>query len=53
MQLKLRNVLQHVNLLVIDECSMLHATTLARLASKLRQVLNPNKDFGGLNILLV
>ena len=52
-RLRLHRILSKVDLLVIDECSMLTAAALSRLDSRLRQILNQDTHFGGLNILLV
>ena len=42
-----------VEALLIDECSMLNPVMLALIDLRLRQCLDNDKDFGGINIILV
>ena len=44
---------QDLNLLIIDEISNVDPTTLAVINSRLKQIKNNDRDFGGINVLVV
>ena len=52
-QRAIRSKFEDIDVLVIDEVSMITPVTLARTDARLRQCLNPNKPFGGLHVILV
>ncbi len=52
-QKKIKNACADVNLLVIDEASMLTPVTLLRINNHLQLALNNKKLFGGLSVLLI
>lgn len=52
-QREIRAKLEGIDVLVVDEVSMVTPVTLRRTDARLRQCLNPDKPFGGIHVILV
>ena len=50
---EIRQLFENIDVLLIDEVSMLTPVTLARIDSRMRECLDPDKPFGGKHIILL
>ena len=49
---RIKNFLEHVETVVVDEMSMLSAEILALLGKRMRQLYNADQIFGGMIIIV-